>query len=434
MAIKDYSTNPSSNTTVNGINIGEGCPPSGVNDAIRQVMADLKSGDFGTTGVKLDLVSESTAAAGVTVDGVLLKDGGITASASITAGTLGATTAVNTDTINERTAAAGVTIDGVKLKDGGITATGDIVTGSTGVVGPLTIGRNLNGSVFYVTNSSGASGAAGGAKVAANYGGKEITYLDMELKNGTSGAEAAALRFGTTYNGVTSDKLYISPNGNLGLNTNVVNTFGSATSGLTLNGNGSHIEMQSMGSNVGYLMANGNGLQIMSQNGNPLSFGNASATGFQLDSGGRPRMLLNPWAYYGARGLTTMIVSNSTSTVPLDAVGANTNSGLTLNGNNMVFAHGGRYIIQLTTIAYVTSGTSSAAFSWAVPAGQLVSYFGESSAFWTEVWSGWRNLTCEWMVTVTDGTQLQLRMSHSGSGSFVTYGASHLCVNVHRIA
>ena len=42
MAIKDYNTDPDLNTTISGINIAEGCPPSGINNAIRQLMADVK--------------------------------------------------------------------------------------------------------------------------------------------------------------------------------------------------------------------------------------------------------------------------------------------------------------------------------------------------------------------------------------------------------
>lgn len=42
MAVKDYKTNPDENTTISGINIAEGCPPSGINNAIRQLMADVK--------------------------------------------------------------------------------------------------------------------------------------------------------------------------------------------------------------------------------------------------------------------------------------------------------------------------------------------------------------------------------------------------------
>lgn len=44
MAVSDYKTNPDENTTISGINIAEGCPPSGINNAIRQLMADVKSG------------------------------------------------------------------------------------------------------------------------------------------------------------------------------------------------------------------------------------------------------------------------------------------------------------------------------------------------------------------------------------------------------
>ena len=45
MAVSDYKTVPDQNTTISGINIAEGCPPSGINNAIRQMMADIKAKD-----------------------------------------------------------------------------------------------------------------------------------------------------------------------------------------------------------------------------------------------------------------------------------------------------------------------------------------------------------------------------------------------------
>lgn len=39
--IGSYSATPALNTSVNGINMAEGCAASGVNDAIRQIMADI---------------------------------------------------------------------------------------------------------------------------------------------------------------------------------------------------------------------------------------------------------------------------------------------------------------------------------------------------------------------------------------------------------
>lgn len=45
MSVADYNTDPNSNTSISGINIAEGCPPSGINNAIRQMMADIKTAD-----------------------------------------------------------------------------------------------------------------------------------------------------------------------------------------------------------------------------------------------------------------------------------------------------------------------------------------------------------------------------------------------------
>jgi hypothetical protein len=43
MPVSSWSTTAASNTTVDGVNIAENCPPSGLNDAIRAVMANVRS-------------------------------------------------------------------------------------------------------------------------------------------------------------------------------------------------------------------------------------------------------------------------------------------------------------------------------------------------------------------------------------------------------
>lgn len=43
MSVKDYQLEAGLNVSISGINIAEGCPPSGINDAIRQLMADVKA-------------------------------------------------------------------------------------------------------------------------------------------------------------------------------------------------------------------------------------------------------------------------------------------------------------------------------------------------------------------------------------------------------
>ena len=50
-ALSEYSATAASNTDVGGVNIDEGCPPSGINNAIREVMSHLKETDSGTSAI-----------------------------------------------------------------------------------------------------------------------------------------------------------------------------------------------------------------------------------------------------------------------------------------------------------------------------------------------------------------------------------------------
>jgi hypothetical protein len=48
--VSEYSATASNNTDIGGINIAEGCAPSGINNAIRELMAQLKDMQAGTDG------------------------------------------------------------------------------------------------------------------------------------------------------------------------------------------------------------------------------------------------------------------------------------------------------------------------------------------------------------------------------------------------
>jgi len=58
--ISEYDSTASNNTDVDGVNIAEGCPPSGINNAIREVMAHLKDWQSGVSGDKLPIASGGT--------------------------------------------------------------------------------------------------------------------------------------------------------------------------------------------------------------------------------------------------------------------------------------------------------------------------------------------------------------------------------------
>ena len=92
MAVSDWSTTPGSNTTIDGVNIAEGCSPAGINNAIRSIMAAVKTWTTGTltgSGLTMNsarLLGRTTAGSGavqeITVgSGLSLSGGTLTASA-----------------------------------------------------------------------------------------------------------------------------------------------------------------------------------------------------------------------------------------------------------------------------------------------------------------------------------------------------------------
>jgi len=68
--ISEYSANPANNTDVGGIDIAEGCAPSGINNAIRELMAQLKDQQDGTDG------DDFTVGGSLTLSSELISNGG----------------------------------------------------------------------------------------------------------------------------------------------------------------------------------------------------------------------------------------------------------------------------------------------------------------------------------------------------------------------
>ena len=53
--ISQWDVNPANNTDVGGINIAENCPPKNINNAIREVMSQVKEFQNGVSGDSLTL-------------------------------------------------------------------------------------------------------------------------------------------------------------------------------------------------------------------------------------------------------------------------------------------------------------------------------------------------------------------------------------------
>ena len=80
--IPEYSATASANTVVADVNIDEGCAPSGINNAIREVMAALKDVDTGATTMTSPAFTTSTSA---TIKTATVKHTNDTASMTIAA-------------------------------------------------------------------------------------------------------------------------------------------------------------------------------------------------------------------------------------------------------------------------------------------------------------------------------------------------------------
>ena len=92
--ISEFDIDPSNNTDINSINIAEGCAPSGINNAIRQLMSDLKEFQTGAAD------DNFTVGGNLTVDGTSTFTGAATFTA---APTFSSPITLDTPTINSPT-------------------------------------------------------------------------------------------------------------------------------------------------------------------------------------------------------------------------------------------------------------------------------------------------------------------------------------------
>ena len=176
--ISEYDASADGNTDVNGVNIAEGCAPSGINNAIREVMGALKRFETGADGDSLTVggnlvVSGSTtantigatvvnASGNATVGGTLVVTGATTFSGNVvvsgsTTATTVSATVVQSDTISEKTSEAGVTVDGVLLKDTTVTANTIKASGTASSQGEVQLFEDTDNGTNYVALKAPAS-------------------------------------------------------------------------------------------------------------------------------------------------------------------------------------------------------------------------------------------------------------------------------------
>lgn len=173
----------------------------------------------GTASIDLHTLAAVTAGTDITAGD------DVTATDDVTAVTVTATTSVETDTISEKTVAAGVTIDGVLCKDGTV----------AGLIGPVW----LTGSTYYpahlaINATAATSGGIGAISYTPFYVSKTITLTKINVEVVTPQADS------TCRLAVFADTASGKP-GNLIQESSTIATTSAGVKVFTLSGGGTSL-------------------------------------------------------------------------------------------------------------------------------------------------------------------------------------------------
>ena len=192
--ISEWSSTPANNTDVGGIDIAEGCAPSGINNAIREVMAQVKDmqagldGDNFTVGGNLTVTGTTTLSTALPVASG--GTGSTTASAARTALGLGTIATQASDSVS----ITGGSITGITdlaVADGGTgasTLSANAVLLGNGTSALQTVSPSTSGNVLTsngTTWTSSALGVIGIGQSWQNVGGsraQDVTYTNSTGK------------------------------------------------------------------------------------------------------------------------------------------------------------------------------------------------------------------------------------------------------------
>lgn len=199
--ISEYSSNPANNTDVGGIDIAEGCAPSGINNAIRELMAQLKDMITGADGDS-QVVGGNLSVTGTTT---------LTTALPVTSGGTGSSTASNArtnlglGTIATQDASAvaitGGTIAGITdlaVADGGTgasTLTANAVLLGNGTSALQTVAPSTSGNVLTSNGTTWTSSAPADLGIGVNQ-----TWQDVKSSRAA----------GTTYTNSTGKPIQVS--------------------------------------------------------------------------------------------------------------------------------------------------------------------------------------------------------------------------------
>jgi len=303
--ISEFSSTPGNNTDIDGININEGCAPSGINDAIRELMSQLKDFQAGTAGDSFNgPVGTTTAAAGafttLSASSTVSGTGFSTYLASPPA--IGATTpssAKFTSITNTGLTSGRVTYAGASglLQD----SANLLYSGTDLTVYGLTVGRGAGavstntavGASALAANTTGAYNSAFGIQALTTNTtgerntaiGRQAMYLNTTggynvavgmnvLEQNTTASNNTAIGYAALQNTTTgSNNVAVGYSAGVNLTTSTPNVAVGAQALFTASTNGNNV---AVGYSAGYSLTTGSGNNDCTFIGNRAGYGTTS--------------------------------------------------------------------------------------------------------------------------------------------------------------
>jgi len=157
--ISEFSATPANNTDIDSINIAEGCAPSGINDAIRELMAQLKDFQTGAVGDSFNgPIGATTASTGAFTTLSASSTLGVTGVSTLTGGAVvqGLTVGKGTGAVATNTAVGAGALQGSNSGNGNNVAVGYEAgrNNTTGAYNTWVGGLDYNGGLAVGRNNT----------------------------------------------------------------------------------------------------------------------------------------------------------------------------------------------------------------------------------------------------------------------------------------